>query len=78
MQVRSSNAYVHKMRSADDAIGEPQRYLSRRVRNVLLTAHVIVSVGLLGDSAGFLAVSIRAALKTRSIRSRSLNGFDRE
>lgn len=27
----------------------------------MLTVHVIVSVGLLGDSAGFLAVAIRAA-----------------
>lgn len=37
-----------------------RRYLSRPARNALLTAHVIVSVGLLGDSAGFLAVAIRA------------------
>src|SRR5215468_2214176 len=37
------------------------RYLSRRARNALLTAHIMVSVGLLGDSAGFLAVAIRAA-----------------
>ena len=37
------------------------RYLSRRARNVLLTAHIMISVGLLGDSAGFLAVAIRAA-----------------
>ena len=34
---------------------------SQRTRQVLLTAHIIFSVGLLGDSAGFLAVSIRAA-----------------
>ena len=38
-----------------------RRYLSRRARNALLTAHIIISVGLLGDSAGFLAVAIRAA-----------------
>jgi len=37
------------------------RYLSRRARNALLTAHIMISVGLLGDSAGFLAVAIRAA-----------------
>ena len=35
--------------------------LSRRARQTLLTAHIIFSVGLLGDSAGFLAVALRAA-----------------
>ena len=30
-----------------------------RLRNLVLTVHIIVSVGLLGDSAGFLAVAIR-------------------
>ena len=30
-----------------------------RVRNTLLTAHIMMSVGLLGDSAGFLAVALR-------------------
>lgn len=34
--------------------------LSRRGRQALLTAHVMLSVGLLGDSAGFLAVAVRA------------------
>src|SRR5215813_5020919 len=38
-----------------------RRYLPRRARNTLLTAHIMISVGLLGDSAGFLAVAIRAA-----------------
>src|SRR5262245_48397944 len=38
-----------------------RRYLSRPARNALLTAHIMISVGLLGDSAGFLAVAIRAA-----------------
>jgi hypothetical protein len=33
--------------------------LGRRARNTLLTIHIVVSVGLLGDSAGFLAVAIR-------------------
>ena len=37
------------------------RRLSPRARKAVLTAHVVVSVGLLGDSAGFLAVAIRAA-----------------
>jgi len=31
------------------------------MRRALLTAHVVASVALLGDSAGFLAVAIRAA-----------------
>lgn len=35
--------------------------LPNRARQALLTAHVMMSVGLLGDSAGFLAVAIRAA-----------------
>jgi hypothetical protein len=37
------------------------RPFSRSARQTLLTAHIILSVGLLGDSAGFLAVSLRAA-----------------
>ena len=32
------------------------------MRHTVLTAHIMVSVGLLGDSAGFLAVAIRAAM----------------
>jgi hypothetical protein len=47
-----------RMREADS---HQRRYLSRRARNALLTAHIMMSVGLLGDSAGFLAVAIRAA-----------------
>jgi hypothetical protein len=35
--------------------------LSRSARNVLLTAHIVVSVALLGDSAGYLAVAIRTS-----------------
>jgi hypothetical protein len=35
--------------------------LSQRWRKVVLTAHIMMSVGLLGDAAGFLAVAIRAA-----------------
>ena len=34
---------------------------SSLTRNSILTFHIAVSVGLLGDSAGFLAVAIRAA-----------------
>ena len=38
------------------------RRFGRRTRNIMLTIHIVVSVGLLGDSAGFLAVAIRRAL----------------
>ena len=38
------------------------RRFSRSTRNFVLTVHIVVSVGLLGDSAGFLAVAIRRAL----------------
>jgi len=38
-----------------------RRQLSARARRALLTAHILVSVGLFGDVAGFLAVAIRAA-----------------
>jgi uncharacterized membrane protein len=41
-------------------VGTP-RVLLHRLRQTLLTLHIIVSVGLLGDSAGFLAVAIRAS-----------------
>jgi hypothetical protein len=39
-----------------------RRRFGRRTRNVVLTIHIVVSVGLLGDSAGFLAVAIRRAM----------------
>jgi hypothetical protein len=39
-----------------EADSHQRRYLARRARNALLTAHIMISVGLLGDSAGFLAV----------------------
>ena len=35
--------------------------LPPQVRKAVLTVHIIVSVGLLGDAAGFLALAIRAA-----------------
>ncbi|MPZ54393.1 MAG: hypothetical protein GEU79_16985 [Acidimicrobiia bacterium] len=38
--------------------------LSRTTRQWWLTGHIIVSVGLLGDSAGFLAVAIRSVTAT--------------
>jgi hypothetical protein len=38
-----------------------RRRLSPRTRRIVLTAHIVASVGLLGDVAGFLAIAIRAA-----------------
>jgi hypothetical protein len=38
-----------------------RRFLPSRIRHTVLTAHIMISVGLLGDSAGFLAIAIRAA-----------------
>ena len=35
--------------------------MSPSVRRTVLMVHIIASVGLLGDSAGFLAVAVRAA-----------------
>jgi hypothetical protein len=36
-----------------------RRLMPYGARNALLTAHIAISVGLLGDSAGFLAIAIR-------------------
>ena len=52
------------IRASGPEVGGSQRNrrtLSRRARNSLLTAHIALSVGLLGDSAGSLAVAIRAS-----------------
>jgi hypothetical protein len=38
-----------------------RRTLPLGARHALLTAHIVLSVGLLGDSAGYLAVAIRMA-----------------
>ena len=38
-----------------------RRLFSYRVRNTLLTIHIAVSVGLLGDCAGLLAIAVRAS-----------------
>jgi predicted integral membrane protein DUF2269 len=40
-----------------------RRIFPRRLRDTVLTAHIVMSVALLGDSAGFLAVAIRAATR---------------
>jgi uncharacterized membrane protein len=41
-----------------------RRFFPLRIRHAVLTAHIMMSVGLLGDSAGFLAVAIRARMTT--------------
>lgn len=41
-------------------------------RRAILTTHIAVSVGLLGDSAGFLAVAVRAATITDTDRATAL------
>jgi hypothetical protein len=41
-----------------------RRIFPPHVRQTVLTAHIIISVGLLGDSAGFLAVALRASHTT--------------
>ena len=41
------------------------------LRKLVLTVHIIVSVGLLGDSAGYLAVAIRGAISTDPLLANS-------
>jgi hypothetical protein len=53
----------HQPPGGQDAAGtsrERRRGLSRRARNAVLTAHIAASVAVLGDSAAFLAISVRA------------------
>ncbi len=38
----------------------PRRQLSRRQRNLTLSVHIAASVALVGDSAAFLAIALRA------------------
>ena len=45
---------------------------SRRVRETLLVAHIVVAVSLLGDSAGFLAIAIRASRLDDPVRINEL------
>jgi hypothetical protein len=50
------------LESGKRAVGASGGRFGRRTRNVVLTIHIVVSVGLLGDSAGFLAVAVRRSL----------------
>jgi hypothetical protein len=43
------------------SVPRPSWRLSSSMRRAVLTLHIVVSVGLLGDSAGFLAVAIQGA-----------------
>ena len=52
--------------------GRRSRLFSRGWRNIVLALHIIVSVGLLGDSAGFLAVAVRRLDTYRLVRSGSV------
>jgi hypothetical protein len=47
------------MRAMDGQSARRRRVLALRPRQALLTAHIMMSVGLLGDSAGFVAVALR-------------------
>jgi hypothetical protein len=49
------------MTTAIDTSKRSSRRLSPKVRRAVLTAHIIASVGLLGDVAAVLAVNVRAA-----------------
>ena len=42
----------------------PRLHLARPILLALITAHIVFGVGLLGDSAGFVAVAIRRATST--------------
>jgi hypothetical protein len=60
-------ATAHRRSTSDDlrtmnaqSLGAP-RVLPRGARHTLVTVHVMVSVGLLGDTAGFLAIAVRLA-----------------
>jgi Predicted integral membrane protein (DUF2269) len=48
------------------SLSEPRLARLPFLRKFILTIHIAVSVGLLGDSAGYLAVAIRAATITDS------------
>jgi len=48
--------------NAEGSVADGSRWrLSRRARHAALTAHIAVSVGLLGDTVGYVAVAIRAS-----------------
>jgi hypothetical protein len=59
-----ANATASEARRVDDeasARSARRRRLPLPARHALLTAHIVFAVGLLGDSAGYLAVAIRTS-----------------
>ena len=56
----TSSSRIAVMASGDDT-PTVRRRLSRRARHIVLTIHIVTSVGLLGDSAGYLALAIRTS-----------------
>lgn len=55
-------------RTTDDERVSRRFSWSPRTRNTVLTAHIVIAVGLLGDSAGFLAVAIRRSTEHGAAR----------
>jgi hypothetical protein len=55
----------------NESVGESRPALSPFLRKLVLTIHIMVSVGLLGDSAGYLAVAIRGAISSDPLIARS-------
>jgi hypothetical protein len=48
--------------ASSPAVAQRSRWrLPRQARHTLLTAHIVVSVGLLGDTVGYLTIAARAA-----------------
>jgi uncharacterized membrane protein len=69
--MRASSTTVRRPEDPDapasaPAPSRPRLPMSPKLRRSVLTAHIIASVGLLGDSAGFLAVATRAATTSDS------------
>jgi hypothetical protein len=60
-EARSSNSVMSRDSASAPPPAPVRRIFPPRVRQTVLTAHIIISVGLLGDSAGFLAVALRAS-----------------
>jgi len=60
-EARSSNSVMTRGSASAPPPVPVRRIFPPRVRQTVLTAHIIISVGLLGDSAGFLAVALRAS-----------------
>lgn len=52
---------MHPEDTVTTAATTPARRLSPGTRRAVLTLHIVASVGLLGDSAGYLAVAVRSA-----------------